>query len=374
MRSLSELFDSTTLVVPCSHGENSIGESFLSGHNLSVMPVSSPIGRGLRRKLLLPFWIARNSHVLIKEILRAHGVHAPVPGDIGTIGILIALAQRKPLFVRHCGTWGAKTTLADRFLGWLLPRISNGRNVVLATGGGISPPCPGNPAVSWIFATTISEREWSVIPEHKPWRRGKTLKLITVSRLDPEKNTEAVVRALPLVRSNYPRTILNVVGNGPCLTYLKRLVNQLDLGNNVIFHGRLIHEDVMKILSDSDVFVFPTRVKEGFPKVVLEALACGVPVIAPDVSVIPSLVENNGFILKNTDPCSVAEAIIHLMSDEARLNQMSSNARDSSRHYTLERWRDLIGNKLRSAWGPLKNGETITSGKTCAPRFPSPPD
>jgi glycosyltransferase involved in cell wall biosynthesis len=365
MRAISELFDKTTLVLPVFKTPLPSGAIFLTGHSLSVEPLDQPRGSDLRRKIDLLFWLPRNFPRLWRSIRKTDAVHAPVPGDIGTIGILVALAQRKRLFVRHCGTWGNRTTITDRFLLWLLPRIAGERNVVMATGGGDVQPCPKNPAINWIFATTISEDEWNSVPVNKPWRRGENLKLVSVSRLDPGKNTEAIIKSLPLVRSHYPQTTLNIVGDGPCLKELRTLAKNLDLANDVIFHGRLDHKGVMEVLVNSHLFVFPTRVKEGFPKVVLEAFVCGLPVIAPAISVIPHLIgTDNGFILHDTGPPSVAEAITSLISDDERLGKMSASARETSRQYTLERWQKLIETRLKEAWGPLRNGETEKSSMT----------
>ena len=355
MNAISELFWKTTLLIPLHDKPLPSGAIPLTGHNVSVRPLDMPAGRKLRRKIALLFWLPSNFPIIWRAIRNANAVHTPVPGDIGTIGILVAIAQRKPLFVRHCGTWGNKTTMTDRFLLSLLPRIASGRNVVMATGGGENPPCPKKHEISWIFASSISESEWFSIPRPESWKRGNALKLVTVSRLDPGKNTEAVIKTLPLLRKDCPKIILNIVGDGPCLETLKKLAESLGLSDSVNFHGRLDHKSVMKVLCGSDLFVFPTRVKEGFPKVVLEAFACGLPVIATSVSVIPYLIgKDKGVVLKDTDHNTVAEAIIQIISDEGRLAQMSSNAREASRQYTLERWQQIIGERLTKAWGPLK--------------------
>ncbi len=202
----------------------------------------------------------------------------------------------------------------------------------------------------------------SAIPPHRPWRSGQSLKLVTVGRLSQSKNTAAVIQALALVRKKYPLVSLDVVGDGVCLRELKRLTASLDLNDAVAFHGNLSHEEVMKTLVRANLFVFPTRVKEGFPKAVLEALACGLPVIATPVSVIPQLIQNrNGLLLEKTEGRAVAKSILELVSDERLFKKMSASARQTSLGYTLERWRDLIGERLREVWGPLRWDRTGVS-------------
>lgn len=360
MKALSELFDQTALLLPVFDTPLPPGTYPVVGKNLFVKPLDGPPGADWRRKMALLSWMPRNLPTMWRDIREADAIHAPVPGDIGTIGILIAMTQRKRLFVRHCGTWGYKGTIANRFLMWLLERIAGGRNVVMATGGADSPPSRANPAINWIFSTTLPEQTLLSIPVHRPWKFGEIFKLVTVARLYPNKNVEAIIRALPLIKQHYSSITLDIVGDGPCLQELKTLAEDLYLTDIITFHGNVAHEVVLKILTNSDLFVFPTRVPEGSPKVVLEALACGLPVVATAVSIVTHLIGNrNGILLHDTGYRSVAEAIINLISDDKRLAQMSVSAQQTGREYTLERWQQVIGERLRASWGPLKEEDKV---------------
>ena len=373
MQAVSELVDRTILITALRSSPPPNGMKTLGGHNLQVCPVPEPTGKDLRRKFALLAWLPRHLPHLWCEIRKADAVHAPVPGDVGTIGILVALVQGKPLFVRHCGTWGNTTSLADRFLNWLLPRIAGGRNVVLATGGGDTSPSAKTPAVHWIFSTSLSESELASLPAAHSWRPGEPLRLVTVSRLTTEKNVAAIIRALPLIKkqtkkiyenqclpvlnvaeASISQISLDIVGDGEARTSLETLAADLELVDRVTFHGNVLHEDVLHILTQAHLFVFPTRVKEGFPKAVLEALACGLPVIATDVSVIPHLIKDSGYVLPDTTPEAVAEAICQLIVNPKQIAEMGANARRRAQSYTLERWRDEIGRLLETAWGPLR--------------------
>ena len=159
MGAISELFDQTTLMVPIRSTELPPGSLPLLGRNLEINPLPEPPGADLRRKIALLVWLPLNLPRIWQAVRQADVVHTPIPGDIGTIGLLVALFQGKPLFARHCGTWGSLNTLAKRFLHWLLERIAGEGNVVMATGGADSPPSERNPAIKWIFATTLSDKE-----------------------------------------------------------------------------------------------------------------------------------------------------------------------------------------------------------------------
>jgi glycosyltransferase involved in cell wall biosynthesis len=271
----------------------------------------------------------------------------------------MTLMVGKPLFVRHCGTWGDRSTLANRILSWFLPRIAGGRVVVMATGGGPEPPEPGNPAIEWIFATSYSRAEYDSIVPAEPWIPGKPLRLVTVGRLTRGKNALSCVEALPAIRRALPGTTLTVVGDGPIRDQLARVASSAGVSNAVIFSGNLGHDEVLDTLCRSHIFLFPTRVAEGFPKAVLEAMACGLPVVASRVSVLPHLLgRGRGLLLDGTTPEDVASGVLDLAAASVKLEEMARRAREHAREYTLETWRDLIRSRLEVAWGRRLRDET----------------
>ncbi len=358
MRAVSELFEQTRLVLTVSRSLPP-GLTALVGNDLEVAPLPTPAGSDLRRKLSMLLWLPRHLPRIWREVKGADAVHVPVPGDVGVVGLLVALAQKKPLFVRHCGTWGQPISFIDGLLFRLLERIAGGRNVVMATGGADRAPSR-NRAVSWIFSTSLSAAEPEAAPRSRPRRAGEPPKLVTVARLTPGKNTAAVIEALAPVREQHPGATLEVVGDGGCLPKLKQLASGLGLADAVTFHRNVSHDRVLEALARAHVFVFPTRVKEGFPKAVLEAMACGLPVVATAVSVIPHLVADTcGILLRDIDSESVARAILAILEDRARFAEMSRAGRRRSRAFSLEQWRDEIGERLRAGWNLPLTGGTI---------------
>jgi len=355
MQAISELFDQTIAVVPIRKTPIPFGARPLVGKNLSVIPIEEPVGQDLRRKLSMLNWLPRNVFTLWKAADNADAIHAPVGGDIGTIGILIALIQKKPLFVRHCGNWFAPISMVDRLLHQLLEMIAGGKNVVMATGGGCKFPSEKNKRIQWIFATTLIERELNRISPANPWKHGNVLRLIYVGRLSTAKNVTALIHALPYIQKEYEQVHLDILGDGNQADELQELCMLLGVNHSITFHGNTPHEEVIKRLCHSHLFVFPT-LREGFPKVVLEAFACGVPVIASNVSVLPHLIKNeNGMVLENSNPSQIAKAVLQMISDEKKLEVIAANTLKTSRKYTLENWRDTIRKRLESAWGPLNS-------------------
>jgi len=356
MNALSQLFSETRLMLLERRTPPPSGTVPLTGQGLQVTPLPEPKGSDLARKIRLLTWLPLQLPRIWRAVAQADAVHALVPGDLGTLGLLIALAQRKPLFVRHCGTWGDKSTAANRFLAWLLPRVAGGRVAVMATGGGDAPP-EGSPESSWIFSTTLSKTELDSIPQGDPWTPPTPLHLVTVGRLSPAKNARAVLEALPEIDRTFPGTRLAIVGDGPEEEPLKRRAEELGVADRVTFHGNVAHERVLEILQGSHLFLFPTRVAEGFPKAVLEAMACGLPALVPPVSVLPMLVrQGGGRLLSGTEAADVAKAVVDLAGQPEAFAKLAGGARKVAEGFTLERWRDTIGERLRAAWGrPLSN-------------------
>ncbi|MEW6365157.1 MAG: glycosyltransferase family 4 protein [Acidobacteriota bacterium] len=265
------------------------------------------------------------------------------------LGILVALAQRKPLFVRYCGIWGHPSRFSHRLAFQLLERIAGGRNVVLATGGGPTEPSARNREIRWIFATSLTESEMGHLPQAPLWRPGQTLRVVTVARQEPGKNTDRLIQAVSAVRGRLP-VELDVVGDGSQLTALRGLADRLGIADHVRFHGRLDHASVLRVLTDGHLFCLPSE-SEGFPKAVHEAMACGLPVVVTGVSVLSSLMgQVNGVILQDSEPETIATTLLDLARDHERMARLGASAREGARHYSLERWREEIRSHLRVGW------------------------
>ena len=99
---------------------------------------------------------------------------------------------------------------------------------------------------------------------------------------------------------------------------------------------------------NSDIFCFPTIASEGFPKVVLEALACGLPVITNPVSVLPQLIEEteSGIVMKKGSPQELASILNDLTQNPSKLHEMSKKSLLTAEKYSLESWADLISKQL----------------------------
>lgn len=359
IQALCELFDETRLLVPVNDQVGVKGEIALSGHNFTVVPLTGRLGRGLTSKLSFLPWLLRNATTMVRELRSADAVHAPVPGDVGTVGMLLAWISGKPLFVRHCGNWLKPVTLAERFWRWFMETTAGGRNVMMATGGMIEPPCRKNRNVHWIFSSSLTNRELEANAVPKTFPADGRIKLIISARQETAKGAGSVIQALPALAREFPRITFAVLGNGSAIPEFRRLAAELKVEDRVTFTGLLDHDEVLERLHRATVFVFPTTSSDGFPKAVLEGLATGLPVVATRVSVLPQLLGSGcGVLIGEATPEGVALGVSKVLSSASVYEDMSRKAIVTACQYSLEAWRDTIGVMLTAAWGPLRKVES----------------
>ncbi len=350
IEAISELFDETTVVVP-SESVTSAGLAPLTGRGMRVVALSTPNGQGGSRKLRFPFWVLKNGPTIWKSVRESDAVHTPIPGDVGTIGMLFALLLRKPLFVRHCGNWLVQRTFAEHFWKWSMEFFGGGRNVMFATGGALEGPSKKNPSIKWIFSTSLRRSQMASTKSRTLPDDGR-IRLIIASRQEPRKGTDVMIESMPAILESLPHATLDVIGDGSLLPELRQLAAKLGVSESITFHGKIEHSNVLDLFRRGHLFCYPTSASEGFPKVVLEALAAGMPVITTRVSVLPQLIGRGcGTLLESASPDEMIANVINACSNEARYDEMSEKAVEISREYCLENWRDTIGETLCAAWG-----------------------
>lgn len=351
IESLAEYFNEIHVLVPVKRGLPK--PSLFRHQKICLIPLTPIVGRGFFRRFFLLFWTLRNCRTISHHVRLCDAVHTPIPGDVGTIGILAALCLGKRLFVRYCGNWYHQNTIAEKFWRKLLLNLDPKRHLVLATGGGPEPPEPKTPHLGWIFSTTLRKDKILDLAEIARVRQYKANApaLAFVGRLEPEKGVRILLEAWPAIREHFPEATLHFAGSGS----LEREINQTIIEvPGIVFHGDLTHDEVLDVLLNAHLFIFPTS-GEGFPKVVHEAMACGLPVITNAVSVLSTLVDkNNGHLLEKNDAHHLLKAVKLCYEDRVNYKKKCEGALLSASSYSLEAWANLITSHLELLWGPLE--------------------
>ena len=158
--------------------------------------------------------------------------------------------------------------------------------------------------------------------------RGKRY-ILSLSRLSKEKGLEYLFRAFSFL--NCTDLILLVAGSGPLKGELFKLASDLNISNNVRFIGEVDHNEAYKWYNAADVFCLPS-IGEGCPNVIIEALACGTPIVSTRVGGIPDLVisQDYGLLVQPSDAISLSRALeIGLGKDWNRFNIAEHGARNT---------------------------------------------
>ncbi|HEV8339065.1 MAG TPA: glycosyltransferase [bacterium] len=157
--------------------------------------------------------------------------------------------------------------------------------------------------------------------------QGSAPLLINVARLIRRKGQEAVIRAMPAVRSRFPGAKLLLVGDGPARERYREIVAAERLEEAVVLLGT--RRDIPRLLQAADVFVFPS-LREGTGVALLEAMAARRPCVVSDVPVFREILgeEGAGVFVPIERPDLLAEALIDVLGDPARLTEMGRGARE----------------------------------------------
>lgn len=182
---------------------------------------------------------------------------------------------------------------------------------------------------SVMAAYRISEQRVAVIPNYvetewfrpMPEVRRHPKRICFVGRLHPQKNLFALLEAI-----EGQDVELVVVGNGDLKAGLSEFASSRGL--SVRFAGNLPHRQLPALLNESALFVLPS-LYEGHPKTLLEAMACGLPVVGTRVPGIQEIIRHkeNGY-LSGTSPGEMRDAIQAVMADHGLRARMGSRARE----------------------------------------------
>lgn len=160
----------------------------------------------------------------------------------------------------------------------------------------------------------------------KPFKeRGSIIGYI--GALTPQKGVAQLLLAMSIIKE--PDVNLLIIGDGSLKDQLKAMVKDLSLEGRVLFLGTVPHHHLPHYLNEMKLLVLPSISGEGLPNIILEAMACGTPVLATPVGGICDVIKDyeTGFILSSTEPSKIAEKINEiLVKDDKELQKIVNNA------------------------------------------------
>jgi len=176
-----------------------------------------------------------------------------------------------------------------------------------------------------------------------PTVQGKEPTVLYVGRLASGKGLPELVSAARIVidRHQDPALRFVLVGRGPLLSRLCHLVSEAGLQGRFDFRGDIPVErrdELVRLYQRSSIFVLPSH-HEGMSTALLEAMACGLPVVSTAVGGAPEVVVDgeNGLLVRPRDPKALAEALLTLLADDRLCQRLGRNAEATiERHHTWD--------------------------------------
>jgi glycosyltransferase involved in cell wall biosynthesis len=170
--------------------------------------------------------------------------------------------------------------------------------------------------------------------------------------LEPHYGVDCVLRAFARIQQQTPEASLTVVGDGSQREALEKLTTELNL-QHTSFTGRVEHEQIYEHYTNADVFLNASRI-DNQPLSILEAFACGLPVVTTNAGGIPDIVtdQKTGLVVAVDDCKTLAERATKLLCDRNMSITITKNAREECSKYTwevvCEQWlrlyREVAGN------------------------------
>jgi glycosyltransferase involved in cell wall biosynthesis len=163
--------------------------------------------------------------------------------------------------------------------------------------------------------------------------------ILTVSRLKKIKGIDVFIYALNSVLKKFKNIELFIIGDGDYRKNLERLVHKLDLQDYVKFLGNVPNDNLPNYYNLSDIFVLPTRAKEGFPWVIIEAMACKKPVIVSNIGgVSGSIIKDgeNGLLFEPSNIKDLEEKILLLLNNPQFRDKIAENGYQTVKRFFSE--------------------------------------
>lgn len=174
----------------------------------------------------------------------------------------------------------------------------------------------------------------AISPKFRPTdKTGLTIGYL--GALKKRKNVEFAIRAFALMQQRHPLPGCKLVicGEGPDEARLRSIVQDLGMGEQIVFKGQVPEEEILETYNSFTVFAFPS-LQEGFGFPILEAQACGVPVLVLKGSMVPEEVTSRA--IECVDESDMAEKLYELLSDEEYRKRVIKEGIDYAAAFSVE--------------------------------------
>jgi glycosyltransferase involved in cell wall biosynthesis len=176
---------------------------------------------------------------------------------------------------------------------------------------------------------------------------ARTKKILFVGRFHPVKGVKYLIMAMEKVHEEIPDARLILVGDGKERDMLEKLAENHGIRESIDFIGEVPHKKIAGFMNNADVFVLPS-ISESFGMVNLEAMACGLPIVASRVGGIPNVIKDevHGYLVEAKKPDEIAEKLLLLLQNTQLRMKISQRNKEDVKAYA---W-DNIANSLEKIY------------------------
>jgi glycosyltransferase involved in cell wall biosynthesis len=180
----------------------------------------------------------------------------------------------------------------------------------------------------------------------------KEYDIVSLGRLSEEKHVEVIVTLISYLKRTIPNIKAAIGGDGPQKEMIIELITKLDLKENIDVMGFVPDEELKGFFNKGKVFVL-TSETEGFPRTIIQAAACGIPVVASAVGDVPEIIDHqiDGFLVEDfSNVEEYAQRVLQLLNDEKLYSKFSVNLNQKVRkQFVTEKativWQEIV-NKI----------------------------
>lgn len=179
-------------------------------------------------------------------------------------------------------------------------------------------------------------------------KRNNILNFIFIGRLAKEKNLELLIKSFSEINQKYPKIFLTIIGNGPEKNKIKQMIANLNLHKNAKLTGFLPKEKIKQELQNNDCLLLTSHY-EGWPAVIMEAGAAGVPIISSNVGGINKIIKNqtNGLLFESNNLNQLIKQIDYLINNPNKAYEFAKNNQEYiikkfSKQKLLKEWINLL--------------------------------
>jgi len=181
---------------------------------------------------------------------------------------------------------------------------------------------------------------------HPVENENDKINILYAGRLDQKKGLFELVQSARDICATYENVFFKIAGSGPFLNNLLNYVHKNGLSDRVLFYGHVDRNTLRSLYQNSSIFLLPSYY-EGLPNVILEAMSCGLPIVATDVGGISEVVHqgDNGFLIQPQDHIQISNSLKTVINDKSLRMKMGNK----SRSYIIKHntWNEISNRYIR---------------------------